>query len=390
MPVLNKEQKRKLLSLNKDTITVSEISKIFGYTKKPSKPGEKRTFEVNPPEIPPGYKVHLDAGEYINKEAVDTNAGIFLFNKLFIEGNLEGIIENGYYNEVLTAKKFKNLMTIIANAVMTDKIPTEPNLVTFLKAYEFWSLKLAPIFTPSYTMSMISPGEELEKRKAAARKAQSEAKTNEEMIKIEDQLVADAKKLTANDPGQTIFNSGARGSFDNDYKNMMLSVGAVMNPTTGEFDQLASSYIEGIKKEEIIPAANQVINAEYPKAINTAVSGYESKKFYAVFQTIILDDPNTDCGTKEGIITTLTEDNYEDFIDQYAFGKNGFVLITLDNKKELINRKIKIRSPLFCKNDCICNKCAGERFYKLGIKNMGLVAPIITGRLLNAGMSECA
>ena len=86
------------------------------------------------------------------------------------------------------------------------------------------------------------------------------------MTEIEDELVADSRKILKNDTGMTLFDSGARGSFDNDYKNMNLMVGPVKIPGTDDFDMITSNYIEGIKKDEIVAASNSLVSAVYPKA----------------------------------------------------------------------------------------------------------------------------
>jgi hypothetical protein len=279
-------------------------------------------------------------------------------------------------------------MSIVGKAVRTDKLPIYPNLYIFLRSYDFWSLKLAPIFSPSYTLDTIIPSKEVEEVKRKTLIEVDKCTNVEDMIKLEDKMTEEVRKLVQSDPGQLIFNSGARGSFENDYKNMILSVGPITNVSTGESEFMKSSYMGGISKEDIVGAGNTIIVAEYPKAIGTADSGYMTKKFYAIFQTLRLDEPNTDCGTKQGLIVELTDDNYDYYIDQYAFGKQGPVLITEENAKQWIGKKIKIRSPLFCLGECICNKCAGERFYQLGIKDMGLTSINISSNLLNKGIKN--
>jgi hypothetical protein len=46
-----------------------------------------------------------------------------------------------------------------------------------------------------------------------------------------------------------------------------------------------------------------------------------------------------------------------------------------------------MRSPLYCLGgEVICNKCAGEGFYNLGIENVGLTTSSIGSNLLNKYM----
>ena len=53
-----------------------------------------------------------------------------------------------------------------------------------------------------------------------------------------------------------------------------------------------------------------------------------------------------------------------------------------------MNKPVKIRSSMFCKNDKICSVCAGKRFYILGIQNIGLTSGRVTNTLLNASMKN--
>lgn len=57
----------------------------------------------------------------------------------------------------------------------------------------------------------------------------------------------------------------------------------------------------------------------------------------------------------------------------------------MDVLDKLVGKKIKIRSPLFC---CappgkICNKCAGDMPYLLGVENIGLTTSAIGSGFLN-------
>ena len=88
---------------------------------------------------------------------------------------------------------------------------------------------------------------------------------------------------------------------------------------------------------------------------------------------------------------TLTKGNLAKYIDQYIALPNGkTLLITEDVDSKYMNHPIKIRSPMYClhldKDDAICNKCAGERFYKLGVSSMGLTASDLSAQMMNASL----
>ena len=261
--IITPEKKQELLKLNRKDLSISNITKLFGYSTKVTK---DKKFEVIDPVYKTNAKFTLKKGEYINTTDIETNVGIFLFNKLIIEGKLESIIPNGYYNEVLDKKKIGKLFDIISNALMMNKISVNPTLVTFLKEYEFYGLKCSAIFSCSYTMNFIKPNEELMKEKEKALK-NADLTDIQSMIKFEDKLVSRAKEILKDDPAMPLFASGARGSFENDYKNMSAMIGGVYNPITKKYDFVTSSYTEGMKKDDIVASANQIVSASMPKAI---------------------------------------------------------------------------------------------------------------------------
>ena len=383
---LSEEKKARLMALDKDSLDIRTITKLFGYSTKSDTKDKKKAFEVREPDFNLRDTFILEAGEYINNDKIETTVGKFLFNKLMIEGTeLTKIVPNGYYNVEVDASALKKLSKMVANGCMQGVYEVVPTIPDYLKKYEFWGLCLVTIFSPSYSIETILPNPILEKRK---RELLDNARSHNlnDLTQVEDQLVDEAKRVLDGTPGMYMFNSGARGSFSTDYKNMMLAIGAVENPITGEVDFMKSSYMTGIRKEDIPAAANSIVNAEHPKAIGTAQGGYMTKQFYAVFQSVILDEPGSDCGAIRGITVTLTKDNLDDYVDQYLIEGTKLVLITPDLPSKYLNHPIQLRSPMYCLAEKLCNKCAGERYYKIGVLNMGLGTNRLSGSLQNASL----
>lgn len=379
MAILPNHLKKELIAIPPKSLTRTKIADLFGYTT------TLGGFDVKPPKFNPRDKVHLEPKEYINVEAVDTNVGIILFNKLMVEGKLEDIVPNRFYNEVVTKKKFSKLSQMVGDALRTGKIDIEPTVAQFLTDYEFWGLSLVAIFSPSYTMGMIKPNPTLVKKTKDAIQ-NSDLQRVEDMIKTENELVKVAHQVTQREPGKTLFDSGSRGSFENDFKNMAVFIGPVENPVTGEYDFMTSNYMSGLKKEDLVGAGNIIINAEYPKAIGTARGGYLTKQFYSVFQMITLGPKGSDCGSQVGLRVHLTEDNIHYFIDQYVITTKGPLQITDDNASKFLNKWAMIRSPMFCLSDKICNICAGERYYIMDINAIGLTSVNMSNNLMQKNL----
>jgi len=376
--------KQELLLLKKSELTVSYITNKFGTTATKS---NDEKFTVNTPHFKQNEKIRLSAKEYINQKDIVTNVGLFLFNKLLIEDRVSNIIPDGYWNTPLDKKSFGKLFDILSNALLNGKIDI-PTIVAFLKDYEFYGLKLVTVFSPAYTLEMIMPETDIDQEKEEYVKNNPDM-TMQEMGKFEDHLVAESREKLKDNPAMVLYNSGARGDFSNDHKNMVIGVGPVMNPVENKYHYMKSNYMEGIQKEDLVSAGNIVVTSEYPKAVGTQKGGYLTKQFYAVFQSLVIDDEGTDCGTKDGIHVLLTNYNVEDFYDQYVISDNGALTqLTEDNANTFLNRDVVIRSPMYCLGDKICSKCAGERYAKLEMPNAGLTTVRISNKMLNLSLKQ--
>ena len=383
--ILSNELKKELLAIKSKDLTINKIAELFGRTT--SLKDKKKSFAVREPKFNPQAKFTLQAGEYINKETITTSVGIFLFNKLMVEGMLEDVVPGGYYNEICNKKKFEALTDMVAAAIMSQKIQIKPTVVDFVNAYEFWGLGLVAVFASSYSMETIIPNKQLAKKKEELLKNAPDHSLAT-LSQIEQTLIKEADRLTEGSPGKFLFDSGARGSFSNDFKNMAISIGPVENPITNTYDFMTSNYMDGIKKEDIPAAANSIVNAEYPKAIGTAVGGYFAKSLYSVFQTMAIDEDGSDCGTNRGLNIVLTKGNLNDYIDQYIIDGKDLVLVEENLPAKYMNHSVALRSPMYCLNDKLCSKCAGKRFFKVGITDIGLTVPALAGSLQNAQLKR--
>lgn len=382
--MLNPVLKRELISIKYEDISISFLSENFGSRCRKTENG----MEIISPKFNTTEEVELEAGEWINKNKEKTTVGIILWNKLFVENRFEEYIEGGFFNKVIDKKTFGKFISILLPYVRQKKIAIEPTWINFLKAYEFWGLNASFIFSPSYTMNIIKPiGSVMDKKDKLLKEAGDDADMVK-MVQIEDQLTADAKDVLKNDIGYPIYASGARGSFDNDYKNISISLGAVKNLVTGDYMYVKNNYIDGLQKNDIVAMGNTLVASEHPKAVGTAVAGYITKKFYALFQDIVFDEPGTDCGSTSGLTVSLTADNADSFLYQNMIEKNKLVNLNDENKSVYVGKTVTFRSPMFCrnKNGKKCAACCGTRYYELEIENAGLTTGKISNDLLNKGM----
>ena len=165
--------------------------------------------------------------------------------------------------------------------------------------------------------------------------------------------------------------------------------GAISNPDPNakqEYNASTSCYIDGISKEEYSLLANSLVGGPYSRAAKTANGGYLEKLLESALNTVVVDEPGSDCGTDKYIETILTPNLVDGFMYSYMIKPNGDLEeITGENVDKYIGKKIKIRSAMYCKqyskDGHICHKCAGNFFFRRGNNNAGIACSAIATRL---------
>jgi len=101
-----------------------------------------------------------------------------------------------------------------------------------------------------------------------------------------------------------------------------------------------------------------------------------------------VDEPGSDCHTKNLIPITVTDKNKKDLVYTYFENAGQLQMLSRDNVDSYVGKTIMMRSPMSCISQKICSKCAGELFYKLGIKHAGLFATQLSHSALNLSLKS--
>ena len=386
MSVLTNEQKQFFLNLKIDDITAEFIESNFADKSEVDKQTKK--FKVIPSKYKTSDTFTLEKGEYFNKEKIVTNVGLFIYNKLLIEDKFSDIV--GYVNQPITAKVHSGVEDKLAKALLTDKITVE-DMANYLNKTQWLGYQFNSIFSGSFTMKSLKPLPSVIKmRDKLIKDNKKELDDGNVMtaVKIENEVKKLAREEMKDDPGMDLYNSGAKGSFDNNYKNISVMKGPVFNPTKGKWDMVQSNFMEGIRKEEMPSYGTAIVTGAYPKAVGTQTSGYFSKQLTAAFQGIVLDAPGSDCGSKGYIEITITDWIKKDVLYRNIIENGKIVHLDENNIDKYLNKTVKMRSPMFCTSDNLCRTCAGSMYDKLGIDNIGLTASKVSSTMLNLNMKK--
>lgn len=379
----NESLKRWLLSLKHEDITRNLLEENFAYHY------DRKTQKMISPKYRWDDEFSLKKGEYFNKEDVPkTNAGLFIFNKHIVEGLLEDVL--GYWNETITDKVLsKKIEKTICTALYEDKI-TADQFAEYENRLQ-WMLAIHSMVSCSLTPGTITPNSKVVALRDKRVKENKEALDNGDAVtalKIEKELLDVAKKELKNDPGMDLYNSGARCSFNNNYKSIAVMKGPVMDPLTGKYHIVEHGFVEGIDKKDIPIFGTTVTQGAYPKAVGTRVGGYSVKRFYAAFQNIVLDKKGSDCGSKMTRLTEITPATKDDSLYRYIVEGNKIIRLTPDNIGKYMGKTVHMRSPLYCTSGHFCNVCFGDKPYMVGIKNVGLTAAKIGSNFINLSMKS--
>lgn len=318
-----------------------------------------------------------------NKKPFYTTVGLWIFNKAFIEKDLFDIFQ--YIDEPISKKVHGKINDQLSYSILEDKLSLEALKRFELKVQKF--MPLVSILSASYTDKMLTITEDINKKKKQLLKKYDEGIKNKDpkvMDTIEHELLDYAKELLKDDPSMDMFDSGARASFGNNFKNMFVSKGAVKNPDPDKgYDLITSSYMDGVSKEDYAAFAASLSSGPYSRAKKTETGGYWEKLFLKAFQHLKLLPAGSDCGTTKTLKVYLTEKNIDGWMYSYIVDGSRLVELTSENRNRYLNKEVKFRFSALCqaKDGHFCNKCAGNLFYRLDIQNVGSMTPQIPSRV---------
>lgn len=377
---ISNEEKQMFLSLSPDDITQELFDSLFSDTLDTS------TNKIVKSKFNTYDEFTLAPNEYFNKEKITTNCGLFIFNKFLIEPYFKE--EVGYVNFEITKKNLGKIDDIIATAIMLDETDEEvKKYIEYMNRLCWLSFTLNTQICSSINIKTAKPLPTVTNLKKKLINENKEAIDNNDAITykhIQDQLVEAAEKELKNDPAYELYSSGARGAFDNAYRQWLCTKGPIWNAYKGEFEIVTNSLYEGIPRENLPSLANAIVSGFYPKAIGTGESGYLTKQLAAAFQSAILDDKGTDCGTMHCASVFLTKDNIHYYLYHFIKSGNNYIRLEPSNQSKYMNKLVKMRLPDYCCGKKICNRCGGDRYYLMDIDNVGLTF----GRVSNSTLRE--
>lgn len=361
-----------LVEMFADTVDISDGNKA-GKRKSKHQTWDKMT-------VPANYF-------YQGHPAINTTIGRFIANKYILESS--GLIALAKYRDYVWNKGYLGKLDDEVATYYREDMCDRKAFNSYIDHRDNIGYWLNGMLAHTISQRMLAPLPEVEKKKAElCKKYEKElaAGNIDVMTQISDELVAYAKEILKDDPGMDLYLSGDL-DFGNNYKNNSILKGAVANKITGEFDFISSSFMDGIEVKDIPAHANSILASQFPASIATADAGYLGKKLLALLQMMEIDEPGTDCGTKQLMPLKITKTNKNNVTDIWIDDGHGKLIeLTRDNVDSYVGKTVMMRTPMSCISEKICSKCAGKLFYNLGARHAGLFATQISHADLNLAL----
>lgn len=374
---LNSEEVLEILSLTQEDITLDKMKYLFASTA-----SSKAKFNTNDTFILPANKLY-------NSERINTTVGRYVYNLFILFPNI--IKHIGYVNKPLSGKAIEGIESEMALLLRDDKIKYE-DFRDYLDKTQWIGFACANFLTTSIEYDIVITRPSVAKRKKELEKIyEKEIKAGDTsaIVKMEKELLDIAEKEVKDLDSYEIFSSGVSKGFGNNYKNISVMRGAIVdNNKPGSYNISTANLVEGIPKEEYAAYADLTVQASYSRAIGTQNGGYLGKQLDAAFQTIQADKKGTDCGTRKTLKVYITSKNKKDYLDRYIMDRGNKILLDTETINKYVDKYVDMRSPMYCKSEKMCNICTGELYYKLGIKNVGLLTHVISSRLLTHSLKK--
>ena len=381
--ITDKNLRDTLLNIQEKDITSSFVYDLFGEYN-----GVSKCHPYDILVVPPNYYGPTNKK---NKNSFTTTVGIWIFNKWFIENELFDLFH--YINKNVNGKLLDDINQQLSFALMEDRITVQA-LKNYLMKTQF-IMQFVTILAPNFSEAMLTISTIVDKKKEELvnlHKKELDAGDTLVADQIEKELLKYAQEQLGDDPAWDLFNSGARGSIGNNFKNMFVWRGVTRNPdpdSKNEYKVATSNYMDGIKPEEYALYSNSGIEGAYSRGKKTEDGGYLENLATRAYQDIILDEPGTNCHTDKYITVILDEKNYIRYIYNNIIGPNGKLTeLTSQNASKYFGKKVKMRMAYLCKNEKPCAACAGNFYYRLGVKNVGLTLMQVFSIFKNKSMKD--
>ena len=381
MKKLNDKERFEILSLKEDDITKRKLAELFAATRQ----GDARFQTTDRFLLPVDAKLN-------NKTAHDTTVGKYIWNMFAIPKSY--LNKFGYVTEEMNSGNLGDLESRMRDMILTKELKPEDYL-EYLTKGEWLAGVMIPYISASYHWGSVDNISEIETLKNNLTKEYADkiAEGDKNTLSmIDDMLVKESQRIMKQNPDKYRTIDWAKAgvyNVNNNYKKTNIATGLQRRPgNENEYFYVGSNYAEGLEKKDFAKNSNLAIVGGLSRGLDSAEAGYSGKKILGAMSTWTVDKNKHDCGTNH-LLDVFIKKGYETaYYYRWISDNNQMVMITPDNVYKYIDKNVKMRSPLYCKSEEVCQVCAGNFLERVGAEYEGLVAFEIADVLVNSTMKQ--
>lgn len=272
-----------------------------------------------------------------------------------------------FVDEQLTKRKVNSLLRTLVNKI-GDEIAQET--ASKLEKYGF---KFATLLAPSFTLDDIEIPDTIYQLKTKLKDSSTEEAVDI-LAKMQELLIKHLK-----DTGVYILVESGSTKGWNQPMQILVAKGIIADPQGNILPAIAGSFSEGLDNKEFFEAASGARKGIIDRTLNTADTGYTSRKLVYVLNSVEASHTLKDCRTTGVLNITLNKDLIGRFAGRWIVKNNK--LEEFDPKSVKPGDIVQMRSPVFCKSSKICHTCYGRLLERHRTPYVGVMAAQTIGEI---------
>lgn len=316
-----------------------------------------------------------------SNDTIRMTIGRYIFSIFCL--NNEYISEFGLVVDEIKKKEYqliaKNMSSLMLKGAIDNK-----EYADFLDRIEWLGNLLSNVGGDSFNGSSLTLTDNIKEKLDElifSVKAQQLVQDPQYVKEVEKVLIDLVKKEMGDEGLIRIIESGAKGSFGNNFKNLALFRGLVGN------DFISDNLTNGNSFDSYTKLGDNAVMGSYGRSIRTADGGYSTKLLLNAFNSLSISEP--DCNTPETL--SVFANNINRYKYRYIKDRrSGLVLLTPDNMQQYEGKLIQLRSPMLCRSKKgICEVCFGDLWKHNRMKNnLSVYVTNISSSIMNTSMKS--
>ena len=234
------------------------------------------------------------------------------------------------------------------------------------------AFKLATLFPNSFQIdALIIPDDLKEKKKKFEEKAKnlSPEEFQKESDKLAKEFVNYIRKQDL--PLQAVLDGGIKGDPIDKWKTLLIAKGYVADVEGNILGPITKGISEGLTPKEYYMSAAEARRGFYYKSTAVQKPGYLARKIITANANLKYD--KKDCRSKK-YFELKVDSKFANLLVGRFMNNNGKI-VEIKDPKQISGKRIKLRSPLYCKSKKgICKICYGRLAEELKSENIGIIA----------------